>query len=230
VTFKVRGSRRSGTPNTSVGNSIINALVHAFILSKSAVDYRMIVLGDDNLVCMDHSEEVKLQLDIFGQLGLKAVPKLVKAGEEHMIEFCSSRFWPLEENRYILGPKIGRAIAKLCWFIRPPVSTDDQMTMLRGTILSRYCDFSYLPILNTLAQKLLHHTRKSGVVSEARVTHKLLAVEMHDCTDTVMKSACLQYGFTNQQFSEIEKCVEGIVDFPCVINHPLLDYLVEFDK
>jgi len=49
VKFKTDGTRRSGDPNTSLGNTIINAVFTTDIFKSFDLDYYCFLMGDDNI-------------------------------------------------------------------------------------------------------------------------------------------------------------------------------------
>jgi len=240
VYLEVQGTRRSGTPNTGGGNSLINGCVFAFIMHKANIySYKMIMLGDDNLLLINPKSEnsnyvnerptFQDSVEQLKQFGLRAVTKVSYGGEEFAVEFCSSKFWPLRDQ-YILGPKIGRTMAKFGWFIDPPMREKDCITMLKGTVISKYFDFSYLPVLRVMSQRILHLVEKQDVGKfELRPTHKALAEFSHEVTPEIYDFIQQHSGVTKEQLDEIENLIYEVVQLPAIINHPALQLLVEAD-
>lgn len=118
--YTLEGSRKSGDSNTSIGNSLINAILHADALEKQGFilgkHYCMAVLGDDNLIvmkkqCVLQLTEVETSLK---ELGLD--PKLKQHSELAKAEFCSGVFFPIVTDNiysYCLAPKLGRWITRI---------------------------------------------------------------------------------------------------------------------
>jgi hypothetical protein len=123
VFYSIPGTRKSGDPNTSCGNSLLNGLIHEALFRYLEVpleDTRTIVLGDDSL-CIIKTEHIhKIEKDevsaFFSLYGLDAKPKLTS--NKHEIEFCSKLFWPTDSGT-VLGPKLGRVLKKMGWSLQP---------------------------------------------------------------------------------------------------------------
>jgi hypothetical protein len=135
ISYHTRQGRKSGDPNTSVGNSMINIGVHAFLLEELlglAGLYQGIVLGDDALILL--SVELPPGVTPFwiteqlAKLGLIA-KVIVRYGiDVYKSTFCSSLFWPCsppeseemdgldEFTGYVLAPKPGRVLSKFAIF------------------------------------------------------------------------------------------------------------------
>jgi hypothetical protein len=109
--YERMGMRKSGDPNTSVGNTIINGLCHLYCLHKQFcktrdldmmdvnnaikdMDCKLAVLGDDNLgrILAEFREYVENQLkEDMLRLGLKAKSNIKT--NVYDAEYCSGRMW-----------------------------------------------------------------------------------------------------------------------------------------
>jgi hypothetical protein len=121
--YSFLSKRKSGDPNTSLGNTLINMLIHIYFLFTLNLipgrDYAMAALGDDNFIILKESslnitkEELKSRsIKFFSELGM--VPKLKIEDKLARTEFLSACFYPTK-NSYFLAPKIGRWIARHGW-------------------------------------------------------------------------------------------------------------------
>lgn len=116
-TFRRKGGRMSGVPNTSIGNSIINFTTHFEFFQRHGlvpgVDYAMAVNGDDNVLFMTEAAFRVCELHLvhyFTQLAMKA--ELVFHEDPAEANFCSSKFGTLPDGTYILACHPFRAMAK----------------------------------------------------------------------------------------------------------------------
>lgn len=107
-------------PDTSIGNSHINAALHLLILQslgfERGTDYVMLVQGDDNymLCTQEVAEKLKEIVALMKEYGFTAVSQVRTASDPSNFllgEFCSSRFLPTN-GKTMLVPKIGRLLAK----------------------------------------------------------------------------------------------------------------------
>jgi len=107
--YSVRGTRKSGSQNTSVGNTILNFLIHytAHLVynETQGVEYRMhmIGLGDDNVAAVkgpaDKAEVLrywKFIEEFITKSGLK--PEMLVRDRTTDVTYCSSRFVPVSRN------------------------------------------------------------------------------------------------------------------------------------
>jgi hypothetical protein len=111
--YKVNGTRKSGDPNTSIGNSLLNILVHSYALQKQGIplsDFKLMVLGDDMVLLSKVRVDIDKATNLIKGLGFN--PKFKYTNKESELEFCSSNFVPTV-NSNILVTKFGRFLTKL---------------------------------------------------------------------------------------------------------------------
>lgn len=168
IHYKVRGTRKSGDPYTSCFNSVLNGLMHLYCLSRNhSLDYvlprvRMVVQGDDNL--MRYHPSLNPDWSLLLRLGFKC-DNLNRSGPEDA-EFCSSRFYPTGGS-YTLGPKIGRVLNKIGWFINPPLFVHP-MSVIRGVALGFNVLGDLIPLLGIFLRRILEKTsnHKSYIIKD----------------------------------------------------------------
>jgi hypothetical protein len=98
VKYEVLGQRKSGDPNTSCGNSLLNGMVSAHVLEKHLDD-----LAPDKIAAS------------YLEYGFKAKTVVTKKITE--VDFCSKLFWPVRGGT-VLSAKPGRALIKMGASIR----------------------------------------------------------------------------------------------------------------
>jgi hypothetical protein len=135
--YQQYGTRRSGDPNTSVGNSLLNAAVNVDYFQD---DFTMAVLGDDNLIfCNDFDIDAYRKHQ--SKFGLR--PEVVVHTETrfYRASFCSMFFYPCvcrigsERATCVLAPKVGRALLKYGLHVGSHVK--NTRTMQRSIALSK---------------------------------------------------------------------------------------------
>lgn len=161
--YKCEGTRKSGDPYTSVMNSIINGISHAYLYclwTKKTVAYcvgsmefRMLVQGDDN--CMRHPEIAKFPWNI-GMASLGFESEAIYRSRREDVEFCSSRLYETTGG-LTFGPKPGRVLAKLGYIINPPQGVS-QKSMMRGIAIGLKKTSYFLPPVQTVIDRLLQLT------------------------------------------------------------------------
>jgi hypothetical protein len=163
------GTRKSGDPNTSVGNSILNFLMHLIVFKSfgltctigSEDSLRIMTLGDDNLTIVPLAMLRKSKLDgnSFEQIATKLTDEFVRFGMCAKIkvsdtlldaEFCSRKFWPVRDlhgNRlYAMGAKPFRLIAKFPYSVND-IPRSQRRTVLYGKLLQVRNEHSFVPVL-----------------------------------------------------------------------------------
>lgn len=112
--FRWEGGRKSGDPNTSLGNTLINAAVHYRAVPG---DKRMLVMGDDIVIATRKplsTGEVAAANAYMADCGL--VSQLFSS-DLYRLSFCSRWFWTTGQKWY-LGPKLGRFLSRCGWTIK----------------------------------------------------------------------------------------------------------------
>jgi hypothetical protein len=121
--YNVRGTRRSGDPNTSVGNTLINLAVNKFILDNNVdetgqpapiTNYKVLCNGDDSFLCIDLHNGPKLNtkhaIKLLSGLGLTS--NFNESSQYYDLEFCSG-FFVRNKTKYYLQRKLGRVLTKI---------------------------------------------------------------------------------------------------------------------
>jgi hypothetical protein len=246
--YSVDGTRYSGRPATSVGNTMLQGTAirfciafHHFQLHKewlipSELDamYKLVLLllGDDNLL-LGQSLFVESLYHVLPalllMLGLKLVPKLHRGPRARThSSFCSQLFYPVEGGLTVLGPMIGRCSAKAGYYCDPPPNIN-MKRMIRGDALGRYRDCSYIPMLRCLWKKMIDLTSD---VPQNKVwrSRDQKRYDMYAAHSLVTHSACEEtwamvhavYGITKHDEEVYSKQLSTVTSLPCVVDNPSL--------
>lgn len=157
--YKRSGCRKSGDPYTSVGNSILNGLIHLFIFcmntKKSVIQSKqcmtMLVQGDDSLINMSQNFTIDWKSEM-KRFGFKA--DAFSKNKIYNVEFCSMRFLPTPDGP-VMSPILGKVISKITTFCNPPTKQISPYVMLRGSAISMLNAVSPNPILHHYMLKLI---------------------------------------------------------------------------
>jgi hypothetical protein len=166
VIYTVNGTRKSGDPNTSVGNSLLNGLINAHCLSKFG-KFKLMVLGDDMVAAIERQawkdESQEAYIGQMVALGLK--PEIQVHMTPHKVSFCSSYFYPCEvEGRrtHILAPKAGRCLSKFGYQIGVRTRKDPQT--LLGIALGLAPQGYVVPGLNSYIRAIQSTVREEPIM------------------------------------------------------------------
>jgi len=159
--YSVDGTRASGEPFTSLFNSLWNCCIHLFIfcfsfgvsVQQSRNFIRGLFQGDDCLLSIPKNLGINWRywFRCFG-FDCKATVKFNPID----LEFCSMRLYPVEGG-HCFGPKIGKVISKIGYFINPPQYLHP-CVLLRGVALGLLPASSFLKPLECVLSKILQLT------------------------------------------------------------------------
>jgi hypothetical protein len=117
--YKVDFTMQSGMPDTSLADTVLNAAMKAQIhgLGRKWVS---IICGDDSVTVTTDRELARLGgfagiKEEYKQMGMEVTGSA--GSDPYDVEFCSGRFIE-NSGSWILMPKPGRLLAKLCWSVR----------------------------------------------------------------------------------------------------------------
>lgn len=229
--YSCRTTRKSGDPNTAVGNKVNNDAAVAYMMYCCFIDdYKIIVLGDDLVIAyksnMSNQALSKQLTEICALLGL-----VVKVSFEHT--FCSSFFVPVIRkpvgDTYLLVPDVRRIICKLGFSADPLHKSQTMLTHARDTLMGLR-SLSLVPVGRSLL--------KAYGVDTGSVDLDLRPWRVHcrygeDCvpnefTDVVYAN-CL-----NMSCAELY-CLESVIykahtlslGRPSLLSHPSVDLMVD---
>jgi len=175
-----QGCRKSGDPYTSLGNSILNALIHLFIycrfhrigIRESRDKVRMLVQGDDSLINLPRIDGIDWKGEML-KFGFKAIAKYKT--QMCNVEFCSSRLYSCESG-ITFGPIPGKVMAKFGIFCQPPLELSPY-DLLYGSAVGLEYSASSVPILSEYIQKVkiladderIKYKQKEAIRSKAEI-------------------------------------------------------------
>jgi len=157
------GCRKSGDPYTSLGNSLLNGLIHLYIFCKfygctvkqSKQMLRMLVQGDDNLLNYSSrlpSQDWKKQMLRFGFSSIA-----IHRTKRDFVEFCSMRIYDVVDG-VTFGPKPGKVLAKFGVFCDPPTHINP-LSMLKGTAIGLVPSCNHIPPIMVAINRILELTK-----------------------------------------------------------------------
>jgi hypothetical protein len=231
-----KGGRNSGQPNTSSGNSHMNAIkfIYSLWLQKpwdwSNIPFCLCVQGDDNLCLMrkDYSQHIDVDpiVQTSAQYGFE-IKICQKTSNIYEIDYCSKIFYPVATHPlgYILGPKIGKVLFKI-GFAKKKVK--DSYAHNRGIALSLWNDVQQIPILSTWVEKLMQLTE--GVTPiEQPYDHGIHARQPHTATDEVYELMYHRYNITALDIEAINCDIESVPSLPYHVPSEMIEHIVVVD-
>ncbi len=229
IKFSTVGKVGSGHIDTSLGDSHLTAAKITFCMKMLDVeDWAAMINGDDNVLMV--LEDIDSKLDAFIHYyhlmgsGLEIIPR----PNINFLEYCSARFWRIGEHRYVLGPKIGRVLAKSFMPHRPMSRKKRREHIV--SVAKGYYHYRWLPGIDVLLSKLgvtsfsNHHKLefKSTLSEPIEVDMTYVEEMFEDVYGTSGDS--IRKIISEIDFSQINQ------DHGLTVSHPLLDLLATADN
>jgi hypothetical protein len=226
VKAQIKGRRMSGELVTSLGNGFTNLMVLLYVAERSGTMIRPFVEGDDGIFAIRGNS---LDVGLFEKLGFQI--KFQEASSFGELSFCG----------ITCDEVVQQAISDPVTLLTVGWSHSRQMRggrgkilgLLRAKALSLLAEAPGCPILNVLANRLIHLT--NGVKPVLPQTYwwneVMRGIELETIRFEVPapQTRCLfsrRYGLSVVEQLELEEYFSGIrVD--TVLDHPLLDKLFE---
>lgn len=235
IRYRVDATINSGQADTSVGNTIANKTVHHAVFVVTTEFSCMAILGDDNaaflVVPADVSDAMILGtlLTVAGKLaGYRPEPVLLSDPRD--MEFCSSRFWPSSIGT-ILGPKIGRVMAKTFWSLRA-MTHEENMAHVRGIALGMLPDTAHIPVLRVLMPRLIALTSnvEAKFDPSQRMEHRFHVAQSATVCDETWSFVEHVYRLPANVFWAAEKFIEeNLTQLPAILDEPHINMIAAVD-
>lgn len=218
IKYKIEGTRKSGEPNTSCGNTLINALLHAYCLGDQ--QYLMLALGDDNLVVGPS----KLYVDFQPMVRLGFKPKTKITRDPFDVEFCSMTIYPVKGG-WLFTPKIGRLLAKMPYdYANAPQHVLRQR--MRANILGLYADVQHIELMRGILDHLLELLPAGGRVVQDKKIHARKPFKPNDETLYVFLN---RYDISLEDVATVLKAYRSVTRLPKSIFCPLVQRIIARD-
>jgi hypothetical protein len=152
--YSVPYTMQSGWPDTSVGDTLVNAAMK-FSIHGIGRKWISIICGDDSVTITTDREVARMGgapgiTAAYADFGMEIEVKLTFDVLD--VEFCSGRFFPCGET-YVLMPRTGRILSKICWDMHFR-STKNRVAWLRS-IAETMCEFGLVdPLMLALGLML----------------------------------------------------------------------------
>lgn len=150
--YTIPHTMQSGWPDTSVGDTLVNAGMKTQI-HGSGRSWVSIICGDDSVTITTRSEMDRLGgvggiTMKYAAFGMEVTAKV--STDPLDVEFCSGRFFPVGST-YVLFPRVGRILSKIACDLKIR-SPENRLAWLRGitATLRDYARFD--PVLGALGE------------------------------------------------------------------------------
>jgi hypothetical protein len=232
VKYKRKGMRKSGDPYTSVGNSVLNGVIHLFIycdstgcsVLRSKELLYMLIQGDDSLIVYLPT----IFIDWVGcMLKCGFNSEAIYRDQIYKAEFCSNLFYETSLG-LMMAPKPGKVISKLGYFISPPRNILPQ-AIVRGTALGLYNACNHIPPLKAYLDRILQLTSGHKAYYLNEFADWKLKYTLAESVPSTQVTLIHRYEWTDAMQASFEKSL-----VKCQLgkeyNEPLFDLLCDRDS
>jgi hypothetical protein len=233
IEYHVEGTRKSGDPNTSCGNSLLNGLVNLYAMGKATGRDVMnvhpkeygscIVGGDDGVFQPNGLVDENIFESVISSLGFQ--PKLLKTSWPE-VSFYSARWVPVEGG-FVLTPKLGRLLSKFGWSLNPQANPKG---WLRGVVQGHYALFYHIAFMRELFTYLLSVTKGPSIACDRTNKLSVPAVSVPDSQTRAFLG--LVYDIADEdlkEFSEVIREAAREESYHFALDCALVRKLVEVD-
>jgi hypothetical protein len=226
--YKVKGTRKSGDPYTSLGNSILNGLMHYYIYkvhyglttSQAMKGLKMFVAGDDNLgFCSSPNVPWVAYMLRFGFDSEAMYRQSIFEAE-----FCSCRIYPTDSG-LVLGPKPGKVLAKFGYYVQPPVHVPIKQ-LLRGSALGLYKQCYFIPPIKIFLDKVLDYTKGEKAYFVKQGDWQTKTKLFHEAVPQTYQVLEKTYGYKTHYDDYL---IKNLPSSPAHIDIPFLTTMMDID-
>lgn len=208
--YRVPFTMQSGWPDTSVGDTLVNACMK-YSIQGVGRKWISIICGDDSVTITTNREIEAMGgsagiIASYAEFGMEVEVNITQ--DPLNVGFCSGRFMPVHET-YILVPKVGRILAKLC-SDQVDRSPSNQVAWLRGiqATLAHYGQHD--PLCCALANMLLRECGEGKIIADiwTEYRHRYDGSVSSD-RKGVNYYYAHHYDFSVSDIASVAKCIEG---------------------
>jgi len=227
--YSVPYTMQSGWPDTSLGDTLVNAAMKLYIHGVGR-PWRSIICGDDSVTITTAEEVARLGgknyfLDQYASFGMEVTFDI--RDDPLDVGFCSGRFMP-HHSSYLLVPKIGKMLGGIYWDTenRGP---RDRLAWVRS-VSDSVCQFGQVDPIGLGLGLSMRASVGDGKVLELIANQYSYRARYDSTTDMfgVYVYYDHHYGFSpgmvDDAVAATRLCVYG-----ATVRHPLLVHLAETD-
>jgi hypothetical protein len=185
------------------------------------------VLGDDNLTFVPLSMKEQLSVEDMQQ-GIREIGIRNNMDYTDDPSIMSSRFWKVGDT-YVLGPRPGRLLAKLCC-VSKPHGIELNKALLEKTY-GTWHDSNFVPILRSVIKTMLNllDPLRKGLGGKYHA-YKAHATGLHEADEETFQQFTSIYNIPKWRILEIESLIESVPSLPYVLVIPEMETLYRLDN
>lgn len=217
--YRICGTVKSGHNDTTLGNSLINAMIALEALVAMGLEGEILVAGDDLLVA---TRVDPTGLDVV-ERSLGITPEWRVFRDYLDVSFISG-VWLRGSDGFLFLPKLGRLFARLWWTVHPPPPR--KMEAYRASVtrgLRTAC--AGVPLYDDFVRPC-----EGGEYQLGRDwARKLPSYGGSRASEATVEDLCRKYHLSRNELPELQSFLAALPQKPVGFGHPLVDRVLEVD-
>lgn len=225
--YTLEGTVKSGHNDTTLGNSLVNAVIAAIGLLDMRLRGDIIVAGDDLLTVVEGDFDEHALAGVEAACGIK--PEYRKFSSPCDVSFISGIWFPLPAGQWLFTPKPGRLLSRLFWTVHPPA--DKRAAEYRnGIVAGLRGTCGAMPVVGAFLEAHVDATRGS-TPNPAWEHRSCLVVEsgFFYTRNDVFPAFLKRYGLSAEDVDSAEALLRDSAGRTGIVSHPVFDRLMDVD-
>lgn len=212
------GCTKSGHNDTTLGNSLINAMITVEVAIAMRLRGDIMVAGDDMIFVVEGDFDEHEFARREAEYGI--LPEYRKWADPGDASFISG-IWARDGGRLRFIPKPGRLLARLFWTMNPPGWKKRDSYM--HSVVAGLRVLSLMPVMRVLLAA--HDVVGAKLVKVSKRDVKFDRSEPFECEAYF----CSRYRTTPSEIAEVEGLIKQALGKPSYFRHPLFDRMEAVD-
>jgi hypothetical protein len=222
--YIIEGTRKSGHNDTTLGNSLVCALICVQAMRSLGLTGRVIVAGDDLLAAIDQDFDFDALLAAEKSCGI--VPEARKFHSWTDVSFISGLWFPIDAENFVFAAKPGRLFARLMWTCNAPPPSF-RRAWRHGVVSGLWPTLGQFPIV---AEWLRHCDSTTELQYDVSDKFHFEYVEFQQSGDYLLQHFCNRYSITPDQISHIEQELRNLPPEVNFYAHPIIARIMQVDN
>lgn len=232
VVYYLMCTVKSGHNDTTLGNSVVNALEAVSAMHELGLQGRVLVMGDDCLIAMRPDERAREMPILQAKYGLE--PEFEFFTHEAHVSFISGCWWPTNDGGYWFSPRPGRLLRRLSWTTGrvAPDKAEEWRAMVASSLWQTCKD---MPIIRCIIRrwykghKPWEQVHREWFEADFESRSSLRTTVDHQPHEHLDAWFCSKYGITLEEMHQCEALIDEYAEQSVIIEHPALRKLSEWD-
>jgi hypothetical protein len=230
--YSVKGTRKSGHNDTTLGNNIINAAITVAALLAHEYRGHIIVAGDDLLVAIHGPHDLASLMAYEVRCGIR--PEAASFRSRFSSSFISGCFYQsLNHPRSYFIPRPGRVLRRISWTVKPP-SRRDTDSYLYGVACGLDPVLGRMPLIRVILANWKRRTHRTELTDRRYYVYRRAPPVDFGRDVDIMTWFCSRYDVGESEVAEAERLIAAAFDAEAygrvAVSHPTIDRVIAYDE